>query len=274
MRTVLLTGTNILSSRLGFGLSGLHRLARSKDRQRLLASALHNGINYFDAAPYYGHGLGERELGNFSRTHRSQIVIATKFGIEPDPWMYRHPILMRPRLAARAAIHRFTRRQHPRHTPRWDFSSAAAIASVDRSLRSLRTDHLDILYLHDPDSQRLAEPAPLFETLKELRASGKILHFGLAGNLEDCLKISTSAHGVQCLLQVNAARGDAPLEWLNQRGIAYHASYGHFRGKAAPVGTLLAAALAANQQGVILFSTRSIEHLITMVGQLSALAPA
>ena len=82
MRTVALPGTSLLSSRLGFGLSGLHHLLRSKDRQNLLASALNHGITYFDTSPYYGHGVAERELGTFARGRRSGILLATKFGMQ------------------------------------------------------------------------------------------------------------------------------------------------------------------------------------------------
>jgi aryl-alcohol dehydrogenase-like predicted oxidoreductase len=271
MRTVALAGTGLFSSRLGFGLSGLHHLFRSKERQLLLSSAFQNGINYFDTAPYYGHGLAERELGRFAAARRNQILIATKVGILADPWFKRMPVLMYSRLATNAVLRRITRRKSFVVARRYDYGCRSAAASLDQSLRDLRTDHVDILYLHDPTLARLTEPHLLFETLRGLQTAGKVRYFGLAGNGRECTAILDNHPGLRCLLQVDASPGIEELEALNAASIPFHGSYGHFRTRRDSVPTALAGAIRANRQGVILFSSRSASRIDSMVRLLTSL---
>jgi aryl-alcohol dehydrogenase-like predicted oxidoreductase len=274
MRTVQLAATTLSSSRLGFGLSGLHHLFRSKDRQNLLACAFDDGINYFDTSPYYGHGLAERELGKFGSVHRGNILIATKFGIHANPWLNRLPLLMYSRLATNAVLRRVSGRKSFTVARRFDYSGRAAAASLERSLRALRTDHVDILYLHDPTLARLAEPRELLETLQGLQASGKVRYVGLAGNGRECTAILRSHPGLHCLLQVDAASGNGELETLNAACMPFHASYGHFRAPHDSIADALAAAVRTNRQGVILFSTRHTAHIHDMVRLVTSLEAA
>ena len=259
------------ASRLGFGLSGLHHLLRSNDRQNLLSCALDRGITYFDTAPYYGHGLAERELGRFASGRRERVVIATKAGIEPDPLLRRFPALMYPRLAANLALRRLTGQKKFATARQLDYRGATTAASVERSLRALRSDYVDILYLHDPALDLLTEPDSLFETLQRLRASGKVRHFGLAGNACACLAILHRFPIAGCFLQLDAARDDLSL--FSAQSIRIQGSYGHFRDKKEPLPKLLASALRANRDGVILFSTRTAAHVGEMVNLLSTLEP-
>ena len=270
MRTVALPGTSLLSSRLGFGLSGLHHLLRSKDRQNLLASALNHGITYFDTSPYYGHGVAERELGTFARGRRSGILLATKFGIQPNPWLQRFPMLMYSRLATNAALRRITRRQHFIANRR-DYSSRNAVASLESSLRALRTDHVDILYLHEPTLDQLTDPDRLFDTLHALQSSGKVRYFGLAGDAPECLAILRRHPGLDCLLQVNAACGREPWQLLKDASVPFQSSFGHFRGSQKSLSASLATAIGANAHGIILFSTRRATHIRSMVELLAGL---
>lgn len=274
MRMVALAGTSLSSSRLGFGLSGLHHLLRSRDRQNLLSSALHHGITYFDTAPYYGHGLAERELGRFAAAHRNEILIATKVGIQADPWLNRMPLLMYSRLATNAVLRRITHRKSFIVTRKYDYTARSAAAGVERSLRALRTDHLDILYLHDPTLARLTEPDVLFKTLQQLQTTGKVRYFGLTGNVRESIAILNSCPGLHCLLQVDASPGNAELETLNTACIAFHASYGHFRARQDSVPMALAEATRANRQGVILFSTRSATRIGAMARLLQSVEPS
>jgi predicted oxidoreductase len=70
---------------------------------------------------------------------------------------------------------------HPAHTINsYDSSRTHVLASVDRSLRALRTDHLDLLLIHRPDF--LMEPGDLAATFAELRDAGKVLHFGVSNH--------------------------------------------------------------------------------------------
>ena len=274
MRTVMLTGTDISSSRLGFGLSGLHHLPRSKDRQGLLHSALDAGITYFDTAPFYGHGMAEEELGRFATTGRHRLVIATKFGIPPNPWLRRFPALMYMRLAANAALRRLTRKESFVIPNRYDFSCASAVSSLDQSLRAMRTDHVDVLYLHEPNMDRLGEPERLIDTLHRLRVAGKVRYFGIAGHVQDCISIRLRYPALSDLLQVDAAPGDSQLDQLNLAGIPFQSSFGHFRSRQTSLRDALLSAISTNRHGVILFSTRRVSRIDSMVRLLSSLERA
>jgi aryl-alcohol dehydrogenase-like predicted oxidoreductase len=273
MRTVELAGSGLSASRLGFGLSGLHHLVRSRNRQSLLSSAFDSGITYFDTSPYYGHGLAERELGMFASGRRQRVVIATKFGIPANPALGQFPLLMYSRLAANAAIRRLTKRKSFVVERNYDYRATSAAASLHNSLRALRTDHVDILYLHDPTLDRLTEPDRLFDTLHGLKSQGKVRYLGLAGSARDCLAIMRRYPSQDWLVQLDAAPGTGELGLFNAQSIPFQSSYGHFRDKREPIAHLLATSVRANRDGVILFSTRRPAHIGAMVQLLSTLEP-
>lgn len=274
MRTVALAGTRLLSSRLGFGLSGLHRVLRPRDRLALLAAAHDSGITYFDAAPYYGHGLAERELGRFADGRRSQLLIATKFGIQPDPWLSRFPALMYARLAANASLRRVTRSEAFTIRMLRDYTGSCAVKSLERSLRALGTDRVDILYLHEPTLALLGNAERLLDSLQGLQASGKVRYFGLSGSARDCLDIALLYPNLGALMQVDAAQGAGELNLLRESALAVHSSFGHFRGRgSAPMIDLLGAAVRMNPHGVILFSTRNPQRIRAMAEALTTVEP-
>jgi aryl-alcohol dehydrogenase-like predicted oxidoreductase len=263
MRSIDIAGTGLFMSRLGFGLSGLHHLPAASPRQRLLSAAFDYGINYFDTAPYYGHGIGERELGIFSRHRRDRVIIATKFGIPADPWFQRFPWLLYSRLAANVAIRRITGRAARPTQARRTYGADAAVLSLEASLKALHTDHVDILYLHEPTLELLGNAAPLLDALDALKRSGKVRHIGLSGSPGPIRAIVDRYPDLKEVLQVDASSEQLGL--LLSANIPFHATYGHFRGQVAPIETLLDRACAANRCGVILFSTRRVEHLHNLV---------
>jgi aryl-alcohol dehydrogenase-like predicted oxidoreductase len=273
MRTVELAGSGLSASRLGFGLSGLHHLVRSRNRQNLLSTAFDAGITYFDTSPYYGHGLAEHELGEFANVRRDSIVIATKFGIPANPWLSQFPLLMYSRLAANAAVRRLTQRQSFAVKRNYDYRGTSAVASLNRSLRALRSDYVDILYLHDPTLERMTEPDRLFDTLQGLKSLGKVRFLGLAGSARECLAIIRRYPAQHWLVQLDAAPGPAELELFSAQSVPFQSSYGHFRDKREPIASLLAATVRANRDGVILFSSRRPTHISAMAQLLSTLEP-
>jgi aryl-alcohol dehydrogenase-like predicted oxidoreductase len=273
MRSIPLTGTGLSSSRLGFGCSGLHHLWRRKLRQDLLAAAFDQGIRYFDTSPYYGHELAERELGRFAKHGRERIIIATKFGLQPDALMSRFPAVMYARLGIHAGLGKLSRRKRFSAAPKRDYSAAYARSSLERSLRSLAVDHVDILFLHEPQLRMLTDADHLVRILEMLKTEGKVRHVGLAGNARDCIDVARHHPALAEIMQVNAAQGNGELALLAAAHLPCHASFGHFRGKPEPLPALLKDAVTANPRGVILFSTRRPDRLRQMVELLGALEP-
>lgn len=116
---------------------------------RIIDGALAAGINFFDTADVYGGGATEALLGRYlaSTGRRDQIVLATKVstGREMEP--------NGSRLSAR----------HIRD-------------ACERSLRSLRTDRLDLLQLHHID--RMTPWEEIWQAMELLVAAGKVLYVG------------------------------------------------------------------------------------------------
>jgi hypothetical protein len=177
------------------------------------------------------------------------------------------------RLATNAALRRLTKRRHFAVAKNYDYRATSAVASLNRSLRALRTDHVDILYLHDPTLDRLTQPDRLFDTLQGLKSQGKVRYLGLAGSARDCLAIMRRYPVQDWLVQLDAAPGDGGLGLFSAQSIAFQSSYGHFRDRKDPIANLLATSVKANRNGVILFSTRRPAHIDSMVQLLSTLEP-
>ena len=124
----------------------------------LVHGSLDLGITTFDHADIYGDYAAEELFGRAlalepSLRHRLQLV--TKCGIK----------LVSSRRPAHRIKHYDTGRQH-------------ILASAENSLRTLRTDHLDLLLIHRPDP--LLDADEVAEAFQALQAAGKVLHFGVS----------------------------------------------------------------------------------------------
>lgn len=122
-------------------LGNLFRAISDDQASEALATAWDAGIRHFDTAPHYGLGLSERRLGAFlSDKPRDAYTISTKVGrlIVPNE----HPTDSD--IANGFAVPGTSRRHS-------DSSDAGVRRSLEDSLDRLGLDHVDILYLHDPD---------------------------------------------------------------------------------------------------------------------------
>jgi D-threo-aldose 1-dehydrogenase len=170
------------TSRIGLGTGGLLRIAGERQRQAVLAAALHSGITHFDTAPIYGFGESERALGRFLRGRRSEITLTTKFGVRPSRLASQLRIFQKAarRLVAtfpavkRAAV---SRAGVLYASP--SFPPDGVRASLEASLRALKTDHVDFFLAHQA-SQHALPGEEVIGLLESLRAAGKIRAFGVA----------------------------------------------------------------------------------------------
>ena len=148
MKTFTLPGTTIDASNVILGLMRIKDLDDEQIRT-LVSTARDAGINFFDHADVYGgdHGC-ERRFGDavtFSPAEREQVYLQSKVGIRDGYW---------------------------------DFSKEHILESVDESLKALRTDYLDVLLLHRPDT--LMEPDEIADAFTQLHVAGKVRHFGVS----------------------------------------------------------------------------------------------
>jgi aryl-alcohol dehydrogenase-like predicted oxidoreductase len=130
------------------------------DRESLAAlhAALDGGVNFFDTADVYGDGRSERLLAKLKRERREKIFITTKAG-----------------------------RRLPHQTPE-GYSRKNLTTFIERSLKNLKTDALDLLQLHCPPFEVYYLPE-VFGILDDLAKAGKIRHYGVSvEKVEEALK--------------------------------------------------------------------------------------
>jgi aryl-alcohol dehydrogenase-like predicted oxidoreductase len=160
MRQRRIGSTDLVASEVGLAVGPLVAgpEARSdEDVAGLLGAALDLGIGYFGATDSDDDGRAERLLGEVLPRHRDEVTVATTFGYDttPRPW-------------------------EPAPTqPRHDWSADFAGRALDRSLRRLRLEPVDLWLLHHPGLDAV-ESDELFEFLEAQVSKGKIRHFGVA----------------------------------------------------------------------------------------------
>ncbi|WP_222598291.1 aldo/keto reductase [Lentzea tibetensis] len=162
-------------TRLGFGaapIGNLYREISDEEAFGAVESAWQNGVRYFDTAPHYGLGLSERRLGvALTGRPRSEYVISTKVGRLLEPNDAGGDDLAAGGFAVPAKFRRV-----------WDFSADGVKRSLESSLDRLGTDHVEIVYLHDPDDHWEQAFSEGYPALESLRAQGVVGAIGVGMN--------------------------------------------------------------------------------------------
>ena len=129
-----LGSSDIKVSVLGMGCNNFGGRVDVETTRRVIHHAIDAGINHFDTADIYGgQGASEDHMGQVLGPRRKDIVLATKFGIPFSDTM------------------------------KGGGSHAYVMKAIEGSLKRLRTDYIDIYYLHKPDPS-----VPIEETLRAL----------------------------------------------------------------------------------------------------------
>lgn len=261
MRRIVLPGTPLEVSRLGFGTASLHHLPLPGQRQALIHAALDLGFTHFDTARMYGEGMAERSLGSaLGPGLRARLTLASKIGIPARPWLERLPALM----YAQKAWGRFAgpRLQEP---PPRALSLPGVEASLRRTLAALRTDWLDLLLIHEPRREDLPLIQALTEWLVRQKTAGRVRCLGLAGQAASCLDIRRALPGVFDVLQVEDSLESRTADRLMEAGLPLQITFGYMKGTYHPGSTSapegLRGVLERNPQGMILMATRKPARL-------------
>ncbi len=149
---------------------------------RLLETAFGEGVTHFDVARSYGYGEAEHVVGKFARPRRSAITITTKFGISPPSRaMATGGVKAVARRIAHLApgLRPLLRRGAMSLTRGHSFDLKTARASIETSLRALKTDYVDVLLMHEPDVET-ARSDDMLALLDECQTSGKARFVGIA----------------------------------------------------------------------------------------------
>jgi len=129
-----------------------------KESLGALHKSIEMGVNFFDTADVYGDGLSERLVAKLRKESREKIYIATKAGRRLDP-----------------------------HTAE-GYNRANLTAFVERSLKNLNMDCIDLLQLHCPPPSTYYQPE-LYGILDDLVAQGKLRFYGVSvEKVEEALK--------------------------------------------------------------------------------------
>lgn len=201
MLKLTLGQTNITTSALALGCarlgSALTPLSK-RDCVALIEAAFDLGVRHFDTASIYGQGDSERFIGEALAKKRSEVCLASKAGqlLSAKQQLLAHfktPI--RWVAARRGALRGAVADQRARGVPRC-FEPDYIEQSLQNSLRRLRTDHLDIFYLHSP-SVAVLDDAALWERLERLRARGLFRALGVSGDEVDVAERAASLPQVQ-----------------------------------------------------------------------------
>ena len=176
----------IQTSVLGFGCgSVMGRVGRAQSL-RAMNAAWDAGITLFDTARSYGFGEAEAVLGEFLGGKREQAVIATKYGIAPQRLSPLKRVVV-PMVRAAKKLPGAGRLKRGGVGPvvHGEFSVAGLRSSLETSLRALKTDHVDVLFLHEASAAVMQEDALMLE-LEALVRAGKVLRVGLYGSAAVC----------------------------------------------------------------------------------------
>jgi aryl-alcohol dehydrogenase-like predicted oxidoreductase len=203
MRSVELGDTGMRCSVLGFGCAPLMGRVGRRASLAALSAAYDAGISFFDTARSYGYGEAEALLGEFLQGRRHHVILSTKFGIVPSRSgglkrivkpMARTLLQVYP--PARSMMQGVLTAQ----TTGGQFNVATMQQSVEASLRALRTDYVDLLFLHEPAADVLTHE-DLMRALEALVRQGKVRSFGVSAELEvaqAALRMGVKAVQVRC----------------------------------------------------------------------------
>ncbi len=147
LKRITIGNSALTASEISLGCMRMADLSKA-DASKVINTALENGIDFFDHADIYGGGKSEEVFADaidMNPAIREKMILQSKCGIRQGFF---------------------------------DFSKEHIISSVEGSLKRLKTDYLDTLLLHRPDT--LFEPEEVAAAFTELEKSGKVRHFGVS----------------------------------------------------------------------------------------------
>lgn len=177
MKQRILRGTGATVSQVCLGTMTFGQQVDEKEADRILGIAMDGGVNFVDTADVYVNGESETITGNILQGKRDQVVLASKVGSPSED-------------------------ENPRSSGlnKWHI-----LKGVEESLKRLKTDCLDILYLHRPDRSTPVEEA--LEACDLLVQQGKVHYMATSNHsswkmMELDLKSGQHGYSRPCITQL------------------------------------------------------------------------
>ena len=168
MRRLGMFGPLVSRVSLGaMGISGTYGPSSEAETMRLFSRAIELGVNHFDTSDIYGMGLSEELIGRFLRQTRACVVVATKAGV------------------------RYISATGER---RVDNSPAYLRSALEKSLKRLGRDHVELFYIQRRDPERPIEE--IIDALVDLKREGKIGAIGLSEVSPETLRRADRIHRI------------------------------------------------------------------------------
>ncbi|MCC3273189.1 aldo/keto reductase [Arthrobacter zhangbolii] len=180
---------DVLANKIGFGTAPLGNMYRDIPGDEALATveaAWNAGIRYFDTAPFYGAGLAESRLGEvLSQYNRDEYALSTKVG--------RLILDEEEEKGEGLFTHGFSNKIAT------DYTADATLRSIEESLKRLKTDRLDFVFIHDTSRDFLGDGwitkfdearTGAFRVLARLQEEGVISGWGLGVNTTEPIELA------------------------------------------------------------------------------------
>jgi aryl-alcohol dehydrogenase-like predicted oxidoreductase len=299
MRRVRLGETDLETSVLGFGCAPLMGRLGRRESLRRIEVAHEMGVTHFDTARSYGYGEAESVLGDFLSTRRASVTVTTKLGIaaaRPSRTRTFAKNVFRRTFGRSDRLRAVAGRQAATGVTPGHFGVDEARASLDASLRELRTDHVDLLLLHEFRQHDVRDD--LLEFLEQTVREGKARHFGIGTDIDSTVSILRSAPAYAPFVQIANSVLERNLSLLPssvQPAVITHSAIREVLpalrdGLAADPsravawsdavaadcsdpdvlsGLLLAYAVSANRDGVVLLGSQRDEHIRSSVRSIA-----
>lgn len=177
-----------IKHKLGLGTAPLGNMFRDvpeEEARETIQSAWDEGIRYFDTAPFYGAGLAEIRLGEILSSYkRDDYLLSTKVGR-----------IVLDETEEKEGLFEYGRK----NKIKTDYTEEGTLKSIEDSLKRLKTDRLDMVYVHDISPDFLGDEwitkfdearNGAFKVLDRLRDEGVIKAWGLGVNTTTPIEVA------------------------------------------------------------------------------------
>jgi aryl-alcohol dehydrogenase-like predicted oxidoreductase len=242
MMTRPLGKTGLSLTPIGFGAFKIGRNEKTKYGQAyalpddravadLLSGILDLGIGYIDTAPAYG--LSEERIGRSIGHRRREFTLSTKVG-----------------------------ESFENGQSRYDFSAVAIRSSVERSLRSLQTETLDVVFLHsNGEDVAIQQATDAVATLSDLKRQGLVRAIGLSGKTVEGARLALDwADAIMVEYHLDDRSHAAVIADAAARGVGVVVKKGLASGKL-PVAEAIGFVLADSAVASLVVGSLNIDHL-------------